>query len=365
MSSRQRVRQSSMRRSLIVALAGVCAALAPEGLAAPQKNSQPAKEQVATVTLAGGRRLEYVRGFSSEREVKVKRSLWNKVVDLVAGPPEYRRMVRPYSIAVTSRGRIVVTDPGIPAVHLFDFEKQKYKQLEGGKGEAFESPQGVAVDADDTIYVTDSARGRIFVFDGEGRFQRFIGSLKGGEGFFKRPTGIAVNSAARQLYVTDTLRHRVYRLGLDGSVLGYFGERGLEPGQFNFPTEIALRGSELLVVDAMNFRVQTFTPDGRFLRSFGALGDRTGYFFRPKGAALDSEGNIYVVDGLLETVQVFSPAGELLYFFGRSGVRAGEFQLPAGICIDARDRIYVADSLNQRVQVFQYHRAPAAAGGAQ
>jgi len=66
----------------------------------------------------------------------------------------------------------------------------------------------VALDAQDNIYVTDSESGKIFVFDADGKYRHALGSLKGGEGYFKRPTGIAVDSAAQRIYVTDTLRDK-------------------------------------------------------------------------------------------------------------------------------------------------------------
>ena len=324
----------------------------------PERKASRAANQVPALILDGGRRLEFVRAVSAETEVRAKRSVWKRIVDLVAGPPEFHRMVRPYGIALDSLGRVIVSDPGVPAVHILDFEKQKYEQLRGGKGQDFRSPMGVAVDAQDNIYVTDSALGIVFVFDSKGKHKSFIGQRVSRAGYFQRPTGIAVDSAAKRLYVADTLGHKVYVLDLTGHVLSSFGERGLRPGQFNFPTEIVARGQELLVVDAMNFRVQTFSRDGGFVRSFGSLGERTGSLFRPKGLALDSEGNIYVADALLETVQVFNEQGRLLYFFGRSGAGLGEFQLPSGLCIDPRNRIYVADSLNQRIQIFQFTSAP-------
>ena len=37
----------------------------------------------------GGRKLSYERSFSSEREVKPKRGFWNKLVDVVAGEPNF------------------------------------------------------------------------------------------------------------------------------------------------------------------------------------------------------------------------------------------------------------------------------------
>ena len=81
------------------------------------------------------------------------------------------------------------------------------------------TPQCVAVDAQDNIYVTDSDAGKIFVFEPSGKYVRAIGSLKGGEGYFKRPTGIAVDSAAQRIYVTDTLRDQVFVLDMQGNVL--------------------------------------------------------------------------------------------------------------------------------------------------
>jgi DNA-binding beta-propeller fold protein YncE len=92
-------------------------------------------------------------------------------------------------------------------VHIFDFTQQKYKFIsrrDAGKDPML-TPQCVAVDAQDNIYVTDSQTGKVFVFDANGKFRHAIGSLKGGEGYFKRPTGIAVDSAAQRVYA----RHRV------------------------------------------------------------------------------------------------------------------------------------------------------------
>ena len=88
------------------------------------------------------------------------------------------------------------------------------------------TPQCVAVDAQDNIYVTDSESGKIFVFNSDGKFQRAIGSLKGGEGFFKRPTGIAVDSAAQRIYVTDTLRNQIFVTDMQGNVLQTIGSNG-------------------------------------------------------------------------------------------------------------------------------------------
>jgi DNA-binding beta-propeller fold protein YncE len=323
---------------------------------ASRHTAKPNEPGPPELLLEGGRKLTYERSFGSEREVKPKRGFWNRLLDFVAGEPEFRNLVRPYGIATDSRGRIIVTDPGAAGVHIFDFAQQKYKFIQRrDKGkDPMLGPQCVAVDAQDNIYVTDSESGKIFVFNSGGKYERAIGSLKGGEGYFKRPTGIAVDSAAQRIYVTDTLRNKVFMMDMQGSILQAIGKNGAGDAEFNFPTELRLDGRDLIVVDAMNFRIQVLDRSGPFRYAIGKIGDSTGAMFRPKGIGVDSEGDLYVVDGLWGVVQVFNRQGDLLYYFGRKGTHAGEFQLPTGIFIDHDDRIFVVDSFNRRIQVFHY-----------
>jgi DNA-binding beta-propeller fold protein YncE len=316
--------------------------------------------------LEGGRKLTFEGSFSSEKETLGKPKFWTRVLNLVAGEPDYRVVVRPYGIAVDSKGRAIVTDPGAAGVHIFDLEHHKYKFLERRDKEkdAMVAPQCVALDSQDNIYVTDSEAGKIFVFDASGKYRRALGSLKGGEGYFKRPTGIAVDSAAQRIYVTDTLRNKIYVLDMQGQVLQTIGKPGTGEGEFFYPTELHLDKNELLVVDAMNFRVQWFASNGDAEGMFGQIGDSAGGLFRPKGVAVDSEDHLYIVDALSGMVQVFDRQGRLLYYFGKRGTGLGEFQLPTGVFIDRNDRVFVVDSFNRRVQVFHYYGLPKRGQGA-
>ncbi|MFB3915347.1 MAG: 6-bladed beta-propeller [Terriglobales bacterium] len=321
-----------------------------------QKAETGAQEYWPELLLDGGRKLSYERTLTSEHDIRGKRSFWTKLVDAIAGEPIYKQMVRPYDVVVDSRGRIIVTDPGLAGVHVFDLAQHKYKFLErqARLTDSMLEPQCVTVDAHDNILVTDSRVGKVFVFEPSGNFRGMLGSLKGGEGLFKRATGIAVDPQTQNIYVTDTLRDRIYVLDSKGQVLGTIGQHGDGDGEFNYPTELLIRNGMLAVVDAMNFRVQLFDMNGSFQAAIGQEGDRAGGFFRPKGIGLDSENHIYVVDGEFGVVQVFDRQGQLLYYFG-NGSGFGEFQLPAGLFVDQNDRVYVVDSFNRRLQVFQYH----------
>ena len=326
----------------------------------------PTEIKVPDLLLDGGRTVKFERVFSNDREVKLKKSFWTKAFDFVVGEPDFHFLVRPYSIVTDSRGRVIISDPGAVGVHIFDFEQQKYKFLSRHDKvkDPMLAPQCIAVDDNDNIYVTDSEAGKIFVYDAGGKFQHTLGSLKGGEGFFKRPTGIVVDSSEQRIYVTDTLRNQIFKLDMQGSVLAKFGKTGSAQGEFNYPTELRLDGPYLIVVDAMNFRVQALDRSGTFQYAIGQIGDSPGDLFRPKGIAIDSENHLYIVDGLRAQVQVFDRSGQLLYYFC-NGSGFGEFQMPSGMFIDRNDRIFVVDSYNRRVQVFRYYGNKLARGGSE
>ena len=285
---------------------------------------------VPDLLLEGGRKLVYERNFGWERDVKPKKGFWARVVDVVAGPPEYHT----HGEALQCGDRFARADyrdgPGCVWESTFLILRSRstslFRATIKGKNSLF-APQCVAVDAKDNIYVTDSESGKIFVFDANGKYDRMIGALKYGEGIFKRPTGIAIDSAAGRIYVSDTLRNKIYVMDMQGSVVQTIGKPGGGEGEFNFPTELRLDGNNLIVVDAMNFRVQVLDKSGTFQYAIGRIGDTSGAMFRPKGIAVDSEGDLYVVDGLWGAIQVFNRQGELLYYFGRRGTAAGTISI--------------------------------------
>lgn len=320
---------------------------------------------VPVLLLDGGRKLVFEGSLSTERDIQPKRGFFKKLVDVVIGAPEVHAMVRPFSVVTDSRGRLIITDPGAAGVHIFDVKEQKYKFISRNDKtkEPMTTPQCVAVDAQDRIYVTDSDLGKVFVFEPDGKFSRVIGSLKRGEGYFKHPTGIAVDSEAQRIYVSDTWRNEIYVMDMQGSVLQKIGKNGGGDGQFNYPTDLRIIGGELFVLDAMNFRAQVLDRSGQFQYAVGKLGEAEGEMFRPKGLGVDSEGHLYVAEAASGLVQVFDRQGQLLYYFGKRGTGFGDFQLPTGLFIDRDDRVYVVDSYNHRVQMFRYFAQPKQASG--
>ncbi len=311
------------------------------------------------------KRLVFVESFSGPEQLGLReRGLGPALKRLLFGR-ERREIGRPHGVAASAGGeRICVADPGRRVVHVFDRRERRYVELKGRKGEDFLSPIGVALDEAGNLFVSDSQRGKILVFDGALKFLYSIGGDEGAQ----RPTGLA--AARGRLYVVDTLGHRVlvYRSGTrPAQLLFQFGGRGTGTGRFNYPTDIAVsaggrltpggEAGRIYVNDSLNFRIQVFDAEGRFLQAVGRPGGASGGFQRPKGIALDSDENLYVADALSDAVQIFDRGGRFLLGFGGPGRTDGEFWLPAGVAI-AADRVLVADSANHRVQVFQYLKEP-------
>jgi len=157
--------------------------------------------------------------------------------------------------------------------------------------------------------------------------------------------------------------NKIYVMDMQGAWCRQSASQGGGEGEFNFPTELRLDGNNLIVVDAMNFRVQVLDKSGTFQYAIGKIGDSSGAMFRPKGIAVDSEGTCTWWTGCGARYR-FSIARVSCFITSGSGERLpGQFQLPTGLFIDRNDRIYVADSLNRRVQVIILGIAEARRGG--
>ena len=293
-------------------------------------------------------RVRYVKSIAEAREVLPPRSFFKKAVSFLFGEAESPRLMHPYGLFIGNPEKIFVTDTELQVVHLFDFSNKTYRQIFKVPGGGLRSPIGVVMDSEGNVYISDSELGRIFQYNAAGIFSK-TWSIQ-----FTRPTGISINFKRMILYVVDTAEHHIVALNLKGEKLFEFGKRGAGEGEFNFPTHIAVSpvNGDVYVADSMNFRIEQFSPEGKFIKQIGSSGSRIGSFSKLKGISVDLRGIIYAVDGLYDTVQMFNSKGEFLMNFGKAGSKEGEFWLPAGIAVD-QDLIYVADSYNKRIQLFQ------------
>ena len=200
---------------------------------------------------------------------------------------------------------------------------------------------------------------RIQKFDNEGNFITKWGTEGTGDGQFYDSDGIAVDSE-NNVYVTDWGNDRVQKFDNEGNFITKWGTEGTGDGQFDNLDSIAVDSkNNVYVTDDNNDRVQKFDNEGNFITKWGTEGTGDGQFDALSGIAVDSENNVYVTDyegGEFvygpARIQKFDNEGNFITKWGTEGTGDGEFRDPNGITIDSGGNVYVADSGNDRIQKF-------------
>lgn len=174
----------------------------------------------------------------------------------------------------------------------------------GGKGtgkQQFDSPTGIAIDANGNVLVADTNNGRIEKFSPNGTFVASIGP-------FDAPSGIAIDRAGNT-YVSEVgSTHRVKKLRPDGTFIAQWA-----PG-FYGPRKIAIGPDDFIyVVDSGHNRIVKFSSDGQVLASWGSEGSGDGQFRGLTSVAVDPTTNkVYVADPMNSRIQLFDSNGKFL-----------------------------------------------------
>jgi len=266
------------------------------------------------------------------------------------------QFIRVYGVAADSKGNIYAADQAVGAVFVIDPATKEATLIRNGADARFGLINGLAMDDNDRLFVSDSKFHHVLVFNAQHQQEAIVGT-----GVLQDPGGMAIDKENRFLYVVDTIKDQVVVFDADSyKVLRTIGTTGkkhtlADPGNFSLPTNVAVDGDgNLYVTDTLNNRVETFDAEGNFISEFGKAGDGPGRFARPKGIAVDSDGHIWVVDEVESRVQVFDREGRLLIYFGEQGPYPGQFQAAYGIAIDGKNRVIVSEQFPGRVQAFQY-----------
>jgi DNA-binding beta-propeller fold protein YncE len=175
-----------------------------------------------------------------------------------------------------------------------------------------------------------------------------LGTKGSGDGQLNLPTGLAI--AGHLLYVCDTGNNRVQVFTLEGTWVRSWGSQGTGEGEFFRNLAITVYDEEVYVGDYD--RVQVFDLDGKFKRQFKLMGADDGAYCSLNDV-LAHKGLIYVTEEFSHSVQVFEPSGVLVRSWGTNGAAAGEFTCPSGLCVDDKDHLWVCDTANNRLQIFE------------
>lgn len=122
-----------------------------------------------------------------------------------------------------------------------------------------------------------------------------VWSITGDPNPFNTPDGLALDPQGN-LYVTDSGNHRIQKFDSDGRFITTWGGKGNDDGQFDCQDicMVAVDGQGYVyITDNNNARVQKFDSNGKFLAKWGSFGDGDGQFNGPFGLAVDRQSHLY------------------------------------------------------------------------
>jgi len=251
-----------------------------------------------TFTSGAGLRLAYpVRvAPSADGTVYTSDAAGNAVIGLQAGVPAVAITGVPRPLGVAVAGSLLyVGSAGRQTVEVYDLAQQKGVRTLAG----VEMPNAIAVAPDGRVYVADSKKGVVRVFDASGNALPAFGGT--GTGPFLFPNAVAAD--ATRVVVGDQGAHKVYVLDRAGKVQLSFGGEVTSAssladyrGKFTSIGAVALASGRILVLDSAHSFVQAFDDQGTPIGIFGYAGDCATCTKLALDVAVDKDGNVLATD---------------------------------------------------------------------
>lgn len=291
---------------------------------------------------------------------------------------EYRLYVRRETVAqIWDRGALgpdELEDVDPYAEHHMELSAATTFGQQGSGQAEFQSPRGITVAPDGSVYVVDGGNHRIQTFTASGEFVDIIGGRSIGAEESGQPRGFnepwdAAVAPDGRVYVADTWNHRVQVLDDQGNPLsawGSFGESSIDAGEAGQSVMYGPRGIAvgpgsltssdedrlIYVTDTGNKRVQVFRADGEFAFQWGGGGATEGRLDEPVGIAFGPQGEVYVADTWNRRIQVFNSDGTFLRQWAIDGWDSGVPEEKPYLAVDDQGHVYVTDPGYYRVLVF-------------
>ena len=301
------------------------------------------------------------------------------ITGLTNGPATNAVFDDPASLACDGSGNLYVADSQNHVIRKID----THGAVTTFAAAQFDTPSGIAVSPDGVIYVSDTGNHTIRRITPEGAVSAFAGAA-GQSGFidaigsaarFNSPLGIAVSSNGT-VYVADCGNHSIRTIVPNGAVTtfaGNTGDWGTADGSgttvhFNGPVGLALDDQgNVFVSDSNNHIIRKITPAG-IVSTWAGIPLSDGYvngdrlaarFAKPAELAFDRHGNLFVADSFNHVIRKITPAGKVETVAGLAGSHGfasgvnGQARLfnPYGLAIRPDGSLIVSDAYNELIRL--------------
>ncbi len=259
----------------------------------------------------------------------------------------------PTDIAIDSDNNIYVADSGNSQIKKFDSKgnlRLTFGTLGSSKGE-FRHPLGVFVN-EKYVYVLDTGNSRIQIFDKNGNFVYSWGTYGDQSGMFHTPVSMSSDKYGN-LFVADSERNVIQVFDPLGSYKDEIHPalaEGKEIGSLGMKA-ITFDSNNNFYVISTNNKILKYSSIGNFINSYGSNGTENGRFNQPSAIVVDASNYLYVADSGSHLIQKFDPNGNFIFSWG-SEIGEGELDAPAGLAIDTLNNFYVVDKNQGTVQKF-------------
>ena len=217
-------------------------------------------------------------------------------------------------------------------------------------GDTLERLNGIAVNTEGQLVVTDNSGHCVYVFDKNGDCLRKTGGKGSNTGEFQYPNGISFLND-NEVLIADSGNYRLQRLNIQtGTVVKSYGKKGRKKGEFSWPIDVTVDDEERIVVtERDNNRIQVMSKEGESIFTFGDKGPEK--LLWPT-CCIPYKNMFLVTDAGHHRIKAFDQSGTFLYKFGKEGYQDGKFQTLYDLLVDSSNILLVCDFGNNQVQQF-------------
>ena len=197
------------------------------------------------------------------------------------------------------------------------------------------------------LLVADTGNHRIVLYRIFGTKGKIVGIWDKG---FKSPEGVTVDPDGA-VYVTNVGHHNVMKF-VNGKLVKQVGGEGKGPNQYVRPHDVDLGpDGRVYVADSGNHRIQILDKYLNFIRE---LKGPPFNFNEPKYLKIDLQGWLYVSDEYNNQIKIFDKNFKLLGLIGdgKAGRKRGKLKGPEGVEV-WNNNIWISDTHNSRIQLFR------------